>query len=493
MEMTQSRKVLHDLVGLSWTYGSLTPTRLTVAESRREGFFLDTLWRATGEETIPQAAVQLAEFVADSTNPAQLFEFSRRLIKVAKHTPATRRKKETASFLKAIVYLGREYALLEPIGVENEDENASNLFLNTVWVAQQQADIKQGVKEFEEFTANIQNQTKLLQFERNLLRAAKRTRGLEGAIKEVSFLSELLGLGRAYAALNPSPKDTGKDSQFSLNTLWQMKPNLSASEQIRVIIKSSLELRDLIVDSIELEKRSKLLRMERNLLEVFKDTVDLETHRKDTEFLKELTDLAKAHSILVSPKNESSTHSSKFFLDILWTEGENGKRNGNEQLRETLRRIWGNNINAETFQKSFEFATRLFVASKGGSSAFSENPDGSNYDPYGILFEPLARLAFAYASLEPVKSDPASSSLFLDTLWSIENNIINPDFLAGVDRGNQQMQKFLGYFEAKNQPEIINFIANVLTAFQSSPELREDFVSLHGLMKLLIRHSGIFL
>jgi hypothetical protein len=83
-------------------------------------------------------------------------------------------------------------------------------------------------------------------------------------------------------------------------------------------------------------------------------------------------------------------------------------------------------------------------------------------------------LAFAYASLEPVKSDPASSSLFLDTLWSIENNIINPDFLAGVDRGNQQMQKFLGYFEAKNQPEIINFIANVLTAFQSSPELRED-------------------
>jgi hypothetical protein len=147
--------------------------------------------------------------------------------------------------------------------------------------------------------------------------------------------------------------------------------------------------------------------------------------------------------------------------------------NENDQLRETLSRILGNNIDAETFQRSIEFAARLLIGSKGGSSAFSELADGVNYDPDDLLVEPLAKLAYAYANLDPVKSDPANSTLFLDTLWSVENNVNNPDFLAGVDRGNQQMQKFLGDL-AEGQPEIIDFITNVLIAFQSSPNLRGE-------------------
>jgi hypothetical protein len=150
------------------------------------------------------------------------------------------------------------------------------------------------------------------------------------------------------------------------------------------------------------------------------------------------------------------------------------KMNQNNQLRETLSRTLGNNIDAETFQRVFEFATRLLVGSKCGSLEKAELADDVDYDPNNLLFEPLAKLAYAYANLDPVKSDPANSTLFLDTLWSVENNVNNPDFLAGVDRGNQQMQKFLGDLDAKNQPEIIDFIANVLIAFQSSPNLREE-------------------
>jgi hypothetical protein len=475
LEQQHSRRVLHDLVALSWTYGSLTPTRLSVTEHRREGFFLDTLWRTLGEETIPQAAVQIGEFVAESTTPARLFESSRRLIKVAKHTPAVSRKKKTASFLKALAYLGREYGLLEPIGVENGSGNAIDLFLHTIWTAQSQENMKRGVRELEDFTIQVRNQTKLLKFERDLLCTAKVTSGLEQEIKEVHFLSELLGWGHAYAALNPFLKDKERDPKFFLNTLWQMKTNLSQTERMRAIGKSSSEFRSLVVDLVEPSKRLKLLRMERSLLEIFKDSSELISHKGDAKFLKELTDLAKAHSVLIPPKSPDSRNPSKFFIDTLWQDTMNGKKNGNDQLREALSRIWGDNIDAETFQRSFEFATRLFVASKGGSSAFSELADGANYDPYGLLFEPLARLAYAYANLDPVKSDPASSTLFLDTLWSIENNnIVDPDFLAGVDRGNQQMQEFLGSFEAKNQPEIVTFIANVLIAFQSSPNLREE-------------------
>jgi hypothetical protein len=474
IELQQSRRVLHDLVGLSWTYGSLTPTRLTVAEARREGFFLDTLWRSAGEEAISQAAPQIVEFVAESTNPARLFEFSRRLIKVAKHTPATRRKQKTASFLKALVYLGREYGLLEPIEAENDEGKAVDLFLHTVWTAQSQENVKKGVKQFEVFSGQIKDHTKLLNFSRGLIHTAKVTRELGQEVREAYFLSELLGLGWVYAALDPSLKEKERDPKFFLNTLWQMKTNLSQAEKLRAIIKSSSEFRDLVVEQVEPSKRLKLIDMERNLLEIFKDSSELTSHKGDAKFLKELTDLAKAHSVLSLPKDPGSGNSSKFFIDILWQDEVNGKKNGNDQLREALIRIWGDSIDAETFQRSFEFATRLFVASKGGSSAFSELPNGANYDPYGLLFEPLAKLAYAYATLDPIKSDPASSTLFLDTLWSIENNIITPDFLAGVDRGNQQMQEFLSYFEAKDQPEIVTFISNVLTAFQLAPNLREE-------------------
>jgi hypothetical protein len=174
LELQQSRRVLHDLVGLSWTYGSLTPTRLTVTEARREGFFLDTLWRSTGEEVISQAAPQMVEFVADSTNSARLFEFSRRLIKVAKYTPATRRKQKTASFLKALVYLGREYDLLEPIGVENGGENSTHVFLHTVLHSKKQEDIKQSIRGYEDFSERIMDQTSLLKVSRKLVVVSKK-------------------------------------------------------------------------------------------------------------------------------------------------------------------------------------------------------------------------------------------------------------------------------------------------------------------------------
>jgi hypothetical protein len=221
LELQQSRGVLHDLIGLSWTYGSLTPTRLTVTEARREGFFLDTLWRSTGEEAISQAAPQIVEFVAESTNPARLFEFSRRLIKAAKHTPATRRKQKTASFLKALVYFGREYGLLEPIGFENSEGKAVDLFLHTVWTARNQDNTKQGVRQLDEFTEQIKDHTKLLKFERNLLYAVKTTDNLNQEVKEVDFLASFIQLGKAYVSLKTRKiPELISRSEFFLDTLW---------------------------------------------------------------------------------------------------------------------------------------------------------------------------------------------------------------------------------------------------------------------------------
>jgi hypothetical protein len=213
-----SRKGLHELMTWAWTYGALNPTKL--ADYRREGFFLDTLWRIpTGESAIPQAAVQMTEFVAGSEQPDRLFAFARRLLKTVKHTPAVRRKQKTASFLKAQVYLGREYGLLNPVVAGGETE--THLFLDTVWRVQNQEEMKTGIREFAGFLAQVKDPTKMLKLDLNMLRGAKNTDGLEQEVRQVNFLDEFFGMGKSYVALKLRKiPETVDFSKFFLDTWW---------------------------------------------------------------------------------------------------------------------------------------------------------------------------------------------------------------------------------------------------------------------------------
>jgi hypothetical protein len=142
-----------------------------------------------------------------------------RLMSVAGQHSTLERERHQASFLEALAYLGREYALLDPVLVDEETEPA--LFLNTVWQVQNQEEAKKSIKEFSEFLKQVEDLTKLLKLGRNLLLAAKNAKNIEVESRQVEFLCDWLEVGCSYAALHPYPK-IDPDEEFShfLNTLW---------------------------------------------------------------------------------------------------------------------------------------------------------------------------------------------------------------------------------------------------------------------------------
>jgi hypothetical protein len=103
-----------------------------------------------------------------------------------------------------------QYAKLNPNSLASATENGKEAFLATLWqnTTDDSTAMRQAAGKLDELFAGLETKEerlKLLKFETNLLKAIGQSgQELLEEKQDSKFLSALVGLGSAYAALNPS-------------------------------------------------------------------------------------------------------------------------------------------------------------------------------------------------------------------------------------------------------------------------------------------------
>jgi hypothetical protein len=95
---------------------------------------------------------------------------------------------------------------------------------------QDEAAIEKGAQELTAFIAGFADPNAMITYVRRLIKVAKHTPGLEDEYQNASFLSELVNLGRTYAAIDPVDDSESGAIEFFLHTIWTAQ-SVEAIEQ----------------------------------------------------------------------------------------------------------------------------------------------------------------------------------------------------------------------------------------------------------------------
>ncbi|HEY9641539.1 MAG TPA: hypothetical protein V6C57_13710, partial [Coleofasciculaceae cyanobacterium] len=327
------------LMDLGKAYANLDPAAHASGDEPLN-FFLDTLWNAQSEADLHKGGDEMAAFINSFESPTAVLGYETRLLKMVKQVPDLPVKQDTA-FLNELVQLGETYAGLDPVNEAEEEAEPLNFFLDTLWRSDSEGAIGQGSAEFKALLEEVNDPTRLLKFETDLLEVAQQTPELHDQVKDTVFLRELVGLGKAYAAIDPvndivsddNLQNTSNDLQSSfLNTLW------SANNQ------QNLQLGAQQFNSFmsDVDDPKKLIKFTGNLLntvnEVGKQAANLQDQIKDATFLKELTGLGKAYAAIDPANNSEDQNPSSLFLNTIWNaQNEFDILSGNQQIFDFLK------------------------------------------------------------------------------------------------------------------------------------------------------------
>jgi filamentous hemagglutinin len=330
------------LIGLARDYALLNPE--PSSDETSPTFFLNTLWNTSWYPSVQQDAdTGLNQFFDGIQDLIKFLKSVRRLLRAVQQIPALQDKMHDSAFVQDLLEMGRSYALLNPAqndsnGSESDliDDSLGNpsnssldgstdnddvlnesqfSFLNTLWQSTSEETFDQGVKQLTAFVKDVDNPEKLIQLTGNLLgaanQAAQQSPTLQDQIKTADFLTELTGLGKVYAVIDPSTTDTEDDPQFFLNTLWQSDD---------VLEKATQEFLDFLKD---VNEPIKIVQFTGDLLSTAyktgKETPELKKQVQNAELLTQLIDLGKVY---VGLKPDTSldleNDDPKFFLNTLW-------------------------------------------------------------------------------------------------------------------------------------------------------------------------------
>ncbi|NJR50408.1 MAG: hypothetical protein HC780_13440 [Leptolyngbyaceae cyanobacterium CSU_1_3] len=137
----------------------------------------------------------------------------------------------SASFIRELVKFGVEVARVNPT-VTTRGETVISEFLNTLWSGGDERKGQAGLNQFFEGVKTSDERMKLLGFGDRLLDAAQLMQGqeLQTQKKDAKFLSQLLNLGSAYAAINPTAAQD--QTEFFLNSLWQSQSSQKGATEL---------------------------------------------------------------------------------------------------------------------------------------------------------------------------------------------------------------------------------------------------------------------
>jgi Deoxyribonuclease NucA/NucB len=175
---------------------------------------------------LPLAVAELRRLLTGLADPAAGLRFINTLVQAAAEVRDWADDVKDGRFLRALVELGVTVLRVNPT-VNLADGTATAEWLE----AGLSGDVKgmaQGLSEFAEGLGSISLATKAVEFATRLVKAADAVTDplLDAQVLRSDFLSHLLNLGGAYAALDPLPILMTEDPKLFLNTLWT-KDNLA--------------------------------------------------------------------------------------------------------------------------------------------------------------------------------------------------------------------------------------------------------------------------
>jgi hypothetical protein len=224
-------------------------------------------------------------------------------------------------FITALIDLGKAYAALEPIVTSDPTEPPLEFFLNTIWQAKSKSELDNGQEQFKTFIEKFEDPIQLLKFETNLLKAIGLSDELQTEKQDAKFISALMQLGGAYAALKPIASSTEEPIDFFLDTLWNLQDIQKGAEQLREFLKD-------VADPIQ------MLKFAEKLLKATEEIAELKETKHNPKFLNKLIDFGRVHAIL---KLSKTTAIENFFLDTFWqAQNEQDLQKGIQEFTEFL-------------------------------------------------------------------------------------------------------------------------------------------------------------
>jgi hypothetical protein len=192
------------------------------------------------------------------------------------------------AFLKQLVEFGFQYARLNLSSAEGAIP--SEVFLDTLWKAapsdtEPLRGVGTGLGEFFANLSGLEEAKRRLEFGQTLLQTVKSLQNdadspLYVHSQESEFVNQLLGLGGAYAALNPQFPTEGDDPGSFLETLSQ-----SGDTQ-----KAILELVEFVQHSEEVGEETDLIAYQRRLLTVLRRIPQVRDRLQDARIVQEFVD-----------------------------------------------------------------------------------------------------------------------------------------------------------------------------------------------------------
>jgi len=136
-------------------------------------------------------------------------------------------------------------AKLNPVTTEVTPSDAAGTFLNTLWRQGNAKASQSGLGQFFGGLTSTQERVKSLEFADRLIDAAQLTTSLGEQKKDAKFLSQLIGLGGAYAALG-AERNGSEDPKLFINTLWEGQDIGRGAIQLEQFLRNTSSPQDLL-------------------------------------------------------------------------------------------------------------------------------------------------------------------------------------------------------------------------------------------------------
>jgi hypothetical protein len=341
---------------MAYTYSLYSPSKIPDATGATDPQpdFLNRLWWAQNDyqaNQLDDGIASLTTYLQGVEQPAKAMQFVSNLLLAAKQVVSIREDLQDPLFFQELLKFGFEYAKLNPdISLSDQPQG----FLDTLWRTHAGTQgfaqaIRTGASGLSNLFGQLDSKEKrqdVLEFGERLMQAAKLAPSLQQQVKDPQFVDALLGLGGAYASLEPTALPAAEaDPQLFLNTLWQGQD----------LPKGARELEDFLNIFETSDEQLKMLRFEKNLLKTVKLVPDLQEEMQNPLNISEIFNKGILYATLESTVD--------YFEDLNYT-----------YSNEWFSYVWESN-NDQSFKvaaaslQAFIDETQIYYASEPGSGA----------------------------------------------------------------------------------------------------------------------------